>query len=248
MREIRFAGSSAELAARFDVADDAIGTALFAHCFTCSKDIAAARRIAEGLNQRGVSVLRFDFTGLGHSDGEFGNTSFSSNIADLLAAAAWLRENAQAPKLLIGHSLGGAAVLSAAFDVPECTAVATVGAPSDPGHVTHLFGQQREEIEACGIATVTLAGRKFDIAKSFLDDLETHQLTDRLSGLNKAVLFMHAPGDTIVGIDEAAKLYTAAKHPKSFVSLDDADHLLTRPRDAQYVADVLAAWAGRYLG
>ncbi|MEM9754200.1 MAG: alpha/beta fold hydrolase, partial [Planctomycetota bacterium] len=155
MSQIRFQGHAGELAARFDRAESAIGTALFAHCFTCSKDIAAARRIAEGLNQRGVSVLRFDFTGLGHSDGEFGNTNFSSNIADLLAAAAWLRENAQPPALLVGHSLGGAAVLSGAFDIPECGAVATIGAPSDPGHVAHLFAEQRAEIEASGRATVT---------------------------------------------------------------------------------------------
>jgi uncharacterized OsmC-like protein/fermentation-respiration switch protein FrsA (DUF1100 family) len=221
--------------------------ALFAHCFTCSKDLRAAVRIAEALAEQGIAVLRFDFTGLGESDGEFSDTTFSSNIGDLLAAAAFLREAHQAPQILVGHSLGGAAVLAAAAKVPEVAAVVTIGAPADPGHVEHLLEPARAEIEARGEAEVTLAGRTFRIKQQFLDDLRAHALTERVATLGRALLICHAPRDTIVGIDNARTLYEAARHPKSFLSLDDADHLLSRPRDAAYVGAMIAAWSARYV-
>jgi uncharacterized OsmC-like protein/pimeloyl-ACP methyl ester carboxylesterase len=221
--------------------------ALFAHCFTCSKDVFAARRISEALAGRGITLLRFDFTGLGASEGEFANTNFSSNVDDLVAAADWLRENESAPALLIGHSLGGAAVLAAAARIPEAVAVATMGAPADPAHVAHLLASARPEIEAEGEAEVVLAGRSFRVKRQFLEDLEGQRQRERIARLNKALLVFHAPRDETVGIDNAGLIFQAAKHPKSFISLDDADHLLTRRADAAYVAEVLAAWASRYL-
>ena len=245
-----FTGSSGEtLAARLDLpAGEVRAYALFAHCFTCSKDIFAAARIAGGLAAQGVAVLRFDFTGLGHSEGEFANTNFSSNVGDLVSAADYLRETRQAPKLLIGHSLGGAAVLAVAAQIPEAAAVATIGAPADPLHVAQHFAQHKAEIERAGEAEVTLAGRTFRIRKQFLDDISQHNLEEAIRHLRKALLVFHAPRDETVGIDNAGRIFAAARHPKSFVSLDDADHLLSRRADAAYVADVLAAWAGRYLG
>jgi putative redox protein len=221
--------------------------ALFAHCFTCGKDIRAARRIAEGLTARGIAVLRFDFTGLGASEGEFANTNFSSNVADLVAAANHLRKVERAPALLVGHSLGGAAVLAAAGDVPEAGAVATIAAPADPSHVTGLLKERIAEIRAQGEVEVTLAGRPFRIRREFLDDVSGQRLDQKIANLRKALLVLHAPGDDIVGIDNATHIFLAAKHPKSFVSLADADHLLSKPRDSAYVADVIAAWAARYL-
>ena len=221
--------------------------ALFAHCFTCSKDIFAAARIAEALAGRGIAVLRFDFTGLGASEGEFANTNFSSNVADLVAAANHLRATRAAPALLVGHSLGGAAVLAAAGDIPEVRAVVTIGAPADAAHVVKNFAADVERIEATGAAEVTLAGRKFSIRKQFLEDVEGARLTERVAELKRPLLIFHAPRDETVGIENAAAIYNAAKHPKSFISLDDADHLLGRPEDAIYVADVLAAWATRYI-
>jgi uncharacterized OsmC-like protein/alpha/beta superfamily hydrolase len=221
--------------------------ALFAHCFTCGKDIRAAKRIAEGLTARGIAVLRFDFTGIGTSEGEFANTNFSSNVADLVAAADHLRKVERAPALLIGHSLGGAAVLAAAGEVPEARAVITIAAPADPSHVTGLLKDRVEEIRARGEVEVTLAGRPFRIRREFLDDVSEQRLDGKISKLRKALLVLHAPTDDIVGIDNASHIFLAAKHPKSFVSLADADHLLSKPRDAAYVADVIAAWAGRYL-
>lgn len=247
--QFRFPGSDGqELAARLDLPEGPPSAyALFAHCFTCNKDIFSAQRIAQGLAERGIAVLRFDFTGLGHSDGEFANTNFSSNIQDLLAAADHLRRTYEAPKLLIGHSLGGAAVLAAAADVPECEAVATIGAPADPAHVAHHFTDKRAEIERDGEAEVQLAGRPFRIKKQFLDDIAAQRLAERVASLRRPLLIFHAPLDETVGIDNASGIFLAAKHPKSFVSLDDADHLLRRREDAVYVAEVLAAWAGRYL-
>jgi uncharacterized OsmC-like protein/alpha-beta hydrolase superfamily lysophospholipase len=221
--------------------------ALFAHCFTCGKDVRAARRIAEGLTARGIAVLRFDFTGLGASEGEFTNTNFSSNVADLVAAANHLRQVERAPALLIGHSLGGAAVLAAAGEVPEARAVVTIAAPADPSHVAGLFKDQAAEIRARGEVEVTLAGRPFRIRREFLDDVAEQRLEEKIAHLRKALLVMHAPSDAIVGIDNASRIFLAAKHPKSFVSLADADHLLSNPRDAAYVADVVAAWAEHYL-
>jgi putative redox protein len=221
--------------------------ALFAHCFTCGKDIRAAKRIAEGLTARGIAVLRFDFTGIGASEGEFANTNFSSNVADLVAAADHLRKVERAPALLIGHSLGGAAVLAAASEVPEARAVATIAAPADPSHVTGLLKGHVAEIRAQGEVEVTLAGRPFRIRREFLDDVSGQRLDAKIAELRKALLVLHAPTDDLVGIDNASHIFLAAKHPKSFVSLADADHLLSKPRDAAYVADVVAAWAGRYL-
>ena len=221
--------------------------ALFAHCFTCGKDNHAAKRIAEGLTALGIAVLRFDFTGLGSSEGEFANTTFSSNVADLVAAANELRRTARAPAILIGHSLGGAAVLAAASEVAEARAVVTIGAPSDPAHVTGLFKDRLDEIGAKGEIEVALAGRPFRISRAFVDDLAEHRLKERIANLRKALLVFHSPTDDIVGIENASVIFTAAKHPKSFVSLADADHLLSRRRDATYVANVIRAWAERYL-
>ena len=222
--------------------------ALFAHCFTCSKETLAVARISRALNDRGFAVLRFDFTGLGGSEGEFANTNFSSNVEDLVAAARWLRETHEAPKIMIGHSLGGAAVLAAAGSVAESTAIATIGAPADPAHVRRLFEPSVGQIEREGEARVVLAGRTFTIKKQFLEDIEGQRLKERIAALRKALLVLHSPRDAIVDIDNAARIFAAAKHPKSFVSLDTADHLLTRPEDAVYVADGLAAWAIRYIG
>ena len=248
--KVTFIGSSGEnLAARLDLPQGPPRAfALFAHCFTCNKDVFAAARIAGGLAERGIAVLRFDFTGLGASDGDFANTNFSSNVEDLVRAADFLRDSYEAPKLLIGHSLGGAAVLAAAGRVPEAQAVATIAAPADPAHVAAHFTEARAEIEAAGEAEVLLVGRPFRIKKQFLEDIETQKLDAALAGLRKALMVFHAPRDATVGIDNASRIFLAAKHPKSFVSLDDADHLLSRKSDAIYVAEVLAAWAGRYLG
>lgn len=224
-------------------AGDVRGWAVFAHCFTCGKDIAAASRIARALVAEGFGVLRFDFTGLGNSEGEFENTSFSSNVEDLVAAANALGD----VQLLIGHSLGGAAVVAAAGALESVKAVVTIGAPSHPTHVKALFACDLDTIEADGAAEVQLAGRNFTIAKHFVDDLEVHPMAEHLQNLKKALLIMHSPIDELVSIDEASKIYRAARHPKSFVSLDDADHLLSRPRDSRYAAKTIAAWASRYL-
>lgn len=236
------------LAARLDLPDGPhMATALFAHCFTCGKDITAARRIAARLAAMGIAVLRFDFTGLGHSSGEFANTTFTSNVEDLVLAAQTLDEKGMAPTLLIGHSLGGAAILKAASQIESAKAVVTIGAPFDPGHVTHNFGDALQVIRDAGSATVTLAGRTFAIGRDFIEDVEASELSPIIASLKKALLVMHAPRDAVVGIDNATRIFTIAKHPKSFVTLDDADHLISRPEDAEYAAEVIAAWAGRYL-
>ena len=206
--------------------------ALFAHCFTCGKDVLAAKRIAVALAARGIAVLRFDFTGLGSSEGDFANSTFSSNVADLVHAADHLRATKKAPSLLIGHSLGGAAILAAAGKIPEARAVATIAAPSDPAHVTGLFKEQIDDIRKHGEVEVSLAGRPFRIKREFLDDIVEHELMMDVTNLHKAVLVMHSPVDDTVGIDNATKIFLAAKHPKSFVSLDHADHLLSKPTDA----------------
>jgi alpha/beta superfamily hydrolase len=238
-----------ELSARLDMPlGKPRAYALFAHCFTCSKDILAAARISAGLTDRSISVLRFDFTGLGHSDGEFSNTNFSSNVGDLVAAAKWLSKNHVAPSILIGHSLGGAAVLAAASEVPEVKAVATIGAPFDPAHVSDNFSSAVEEINKNGEAEVNLGGRPFVIKQQFLNDIAEQNQKTRIANLRKALMIFHAPGDKHVGINNAAEIYGAAKHPKSFVTLDNADHLLTRKEDSVYVAEVISAWATRYLG
>lgn len=245
---ITFTGHSGHtLAARLDLPEGPhLGTALFAHCFTCSKDIPAARRIAGRLAGMGIAVLRFDFTGLGHSEGEFKNTSFSSNVADLVAAADYLKSRNMAPGLLIGHSLGGAAVLRAAKDIPSAQAVATIGAPADPEHVIHNFAETLPQIEKSGVAEVQLGGRPITIRREFVEDVRREKLEKAISNLKRALLVLHAPQDNTVGIENAAQIFQAAKHPKSFVTLDTADHLITDPDDAEYAAEVIASWAGRY--
>jgi putative redox protein len=221
--------------------------ALFAHCFTCGKDNLAAKRIAERLTFHGIAVLRFDFTGLGASEGEFANTHFSSNVDDLVAAADHLRKTYDAPAILIGHSLGGAAVLAGSHKIPESRAVVTIAAPYDPGHVAGLFKEQVETIRAQGEVEVELAGRPFHIKREFLDDVAERKLDACLATLRKALLVFHSPTDDLVGIYNASHIFGAAKHPKSFVSLAGADHLLSQKSDAVYVANVIAAWAERYL-
>ena len=247
--KVSFKGALGEnLAARLDLPDGPPKAyALFAHCFTCNKDIFAASRIASGLVKHGIAVLRFDFTGLGASEGEFANTNFSSNVGDLVAAADFLRVEYEAPKIVIGHSLGGAAVLAAAPKILEAQAICTVAAPADPAHVAHNFTGSIDEIEAQGEAEVLLANRPFKIKKQFLDDIAGQKLDDAINGMQKALLVFHSPTDATVGIENAERIYRAAKHPKSFVSLDNADHLLSRKADAIYVADVIAAWTGRYV-
>ena len=246
---VTFPGHAGDtLAARLDLPDGPhLATALFAHCFTCSKDIPAARRIAARLSAMGIAVLRFDFTGLGHSEGEFANTSFTSNVEDLVAACRYLDGRGLSPSLLIGHSLGGAAVLKATKEIPSIKAVVTLGAPFDPEHVTHNFADALPEIITKGVAEVSLGGRPFRIGKQFLDDVAAGELTPAISELKAALLIMHAPRDETVSIDNASQIFLAAKHPKSFVTLDDADHLISRPSDAEYAADVIAAWVVRYL-
>ena len=248
--KISFPGSQGGLlAARLDYpAGPPLAYALFAHCFTCSKDGFAAARISRTLAERGIAVLRFDFTGLGGSEGEFANSNFSSNVEDLIAAAEFLREARQAPRLLVGHSLGGAAVLAAAARIPEAVAVATINAPADPAHVAGLLRQAMDEIAQAGEAEVTIGRHAFRIRKQLLDDLKEHRLLDVVHDLGKALLVFHGPHDEVVDIDHARRIFEAARHPKSFVSLDDADHLLSRKADAVYVATVLAAWATHYVG
>ena len=245
----QFTGSEGQqLAATLDTPDgEIIAYALFAHCFTCGKDVLAAKRIAVAVAAKGIAVLRFDFTGLGSSEGDFANSTFSSNVADLVRAADHLRETRQAPALLIGHSLGGAAILAAAGQIPEAKAVVTIAAPSDPAHVTHLFKDHVDNIREHGEVEVSLAGRPFRIKRQFLDDVAEQQLMARIKTLHKALLIMHSPTDDTVGIENATQIFITARHPKSFVSLAGADHLLSGKPDATYAADVIAAWAERYI-
>jgi putative redox protein len=245
----QFSGADGQqLAATLDLPDTPpVAYALFAHCFTCGMNVLAAKRIATALAAHGIAVLRFDFTGIGASEGEFANTTFSSNVADLVRAADHLRETKMAPAILIGHSLGGAAVLAAAEHIPEAKAVVTIAAPSDPVHVTGMFKDRVEDIRRNGDVEVQLAGRPFRIKREFLDDVAEQNLTARIGKLRKALLILHSPTDNTVGIDNATHIFVAAKHPKSFISLTGADHLLNQKRDAEYVAHVVAAWVERYL-
>jgi len=247
--KVTFLGGTGErLAARLDLpAGPPRAYALFAHCFTCSKDLRAVGRLAGGLTSHGIAVLRFDFTGLGSSDGEFANTNFTSNIDDLVAAADWLREHHQAPQILIGHSLGGAAVLAGAHRVPECKAVATIGAPYDPEHVTAHFGDEIHKIINTGSAEVNVGGRPFVIERHFVEDISAHNMHQAIRKLGRALIIFHAPHDETVGIENAEKIFKAAIHPKSFVSMDDADHLMHNPDDATYVSGVIAAWSDSYI-
>ncbi|ASJ62164.1 OsmC family protein (plasmid) [Sinorhizobium meliloti] len=246
---LQFPGhSGATLAARLDLPNGPLRAyALFAHCFTCSKDLAGARRIAAELAREGIAVLRFDFTGLGSSEGEFASTNFSSNVADLLSAADYLRHHYEAPSLLIGHSLGGAAVLAVAGDIPEVRAVATIGAPADVGHVLKNFGTSLEEIERSGSAQVDLAGRRFVVKRQFVEDARAQRIKDSVARLKRPLLILHAPLDQTVGIENATDIFLAARHPKSFVSLDKADHLLTDPEDAAFAGRIISEWLTRYL-
>ena len=240
--------NGARLAARLDSPDNpARAYALFAHCFTCGKDVFAASRIAQALTEHGIAVLRFDFTGLGSSEGDFANSTFSSNVADLVLAANHLREHHCAPSILIGHSLGGAAILAAAAQIPEARAVVTIAAPSDPSHVTHLFGDHIEAIHEHGEVEVQLAGRPFRIRREFLTDIADHNLAAHIAKLRRPLLILQSPTDDTVGIDNATRIFLAAKHPKSFVSLDGMDHLLTNKDDTAYVAGLISAWVVRYL-
>ena len=225
-----------------------LSIAIFAHCFTCSKDVAAASRISRSLAAKGIAVFRFDFTGLGNSDGDFANTNFSSNVDDLLAAAKMLEENYQAPSLLIGHSLGGAAVLTAAHKLPQVKAIATIGSPATADHVQHLFSGAVPELETKGEARVKIGSREFNIKKQLLDDLNKNGSSEHIGSLKRPLLIFHSPIDTIVSVKEAAKIYQSASHPKSFISLDNADHLLTNRDDSEYVGATLSAWAQRYIG
>ena len=247
--KIAFPGSSGDpLAARLELPLGQIRSyAIFAHCFTCSKDLFASRRIASELAMRGIAVLRFDFTGLGASGGEFAKTNFSSNVEDLRRAADYLAKHFGPAELLIGHSLGGAAVLAVAADLPEVRAVVTIGAPADTDHVISSFRSHVPAIESQGEAEVQLAGRRFSIQQQFLDDVRRQHLETQIRNLGRPLLVLHAPDDEIVGVDNAKRIFEAAQHPKSFVSLDGADHLLTRHEDAAFVAEVVSAWYGRHL-
>ncbi len=249
--EVRFANRHGqELTGRLELPVDGtpIAYALFAHCFTCSKDLKAVREISRTLGRAGIATLRFDFTGLGASEGDFADTSLSHNVDDLVDAAAFLKEQYESPKLLIGHSFGGAAVLQAAAHLPDVRAVATIAAPYDPNHIADVLGGARDAAMASGEVDVTIAGRSFQLRREFFDDLAEAKVRETLRGLRRPLLILHSPIDSVVGIDNAGLLFTAALHPKSFVSLDDADHLLTRTSDAQYAGEVIASWSARYLG
>lgn len=224
-----------------------VAYALFAHCFTCSKDLNAVVNISRALSKNRIAVLRFDFTGLGESEGEFADTTFSSNIADLVSAYDFIESNYRAPDIIIGHSLGGAAVLSAAHSMPKAKAIVTIGAPYKASHVQQLFKDDLERIEKEGIAKVEIGGRPFQIKKQFVDDLKENEDKDLIKSLNKALLVMHSPQDATVGVENARKIYEHAHHPKSFISLDGANHLLTNKNDSQYVGEIIASWASRYV-
>ncbi len=248
--KIKFKGSNDHiLAARLDTPDTEIKAyALYAHCFTCTKDVFAASRIATALNALGIAVFRFDFAGLGGSEGEFSDTNFTTNVEDIIKAAAYMRENLKAPKILIGHSLGGSAALLAAHKIPEIKAVATIGAPADVTHVTHHFKDHIEEIQTKGHADLKLVGRPFTIKKQFLDDLHAQNLDDAIRTLKKPLLILHSPIDSTVGIENAEHIYKLTKHPKSFITLNTADHLLNEHSDAAYAGRMIAAWASNYAG
>lgn len=248
-KKIEFTGALNEnLSAKIDLPDGEVKAyALFAHCFTCSKDLKAVGNITKGLAEFGIATFRFDFTGLGQSSGDFSDTNFSSNIEDLVAAAEYMNDEYESPSILIGHSLGGAAVLQAAHRIDSVKAVSVIGAPADPAHVKENFSLKIDEIEEKGSAEVSLAGRPFTIKKQFLDDLEETSMRDKIRGLDRALIIFHSPIDNQVGIDNAQKIFIAAKHPKSFISLDEADHLLSTASDSIYVGKVLGTWAEKYL-
>lgn len=247
--KIRFKNSQGlELAAKIEFPDSEIkGYAIFAHCFTCNKNLSAVRNIGKALTESGIAVLRFDFTGLGESEGEFEHTNFSSNVEDLIYASQFLKANYKAPSIIIGHSLGGAAVIFAAKQIKSIKAIATIGAPSNPKHVSHLFKQGIDEINDKGEALLEIGGREFKIQKHFLDDINEKNMSETLKSLRLPLLVLHSPQDTTVGIENAAQIYKDAWHPKSFISLDGADHLLTKKADSVYVGKMIANWSERYV-
>lgn len=249
-KKVKFQNETGQtLAARLELPEDnkPKAFALFAHCFTCNKNLTAVRTIGKTLTKKNIAVLRFDFTGLGESEGDFEHTNFSSNIEDLYSAAQFLETEYQAPSLLIGHSLGGAAVLFASAKIKSVKAIATIGAPSNPEHVAHLFKNSVAEINASGKALVSIGGREFTIQKHFLEDIQDKNIKHNLHAFRNSILIMHSPQDSIVGIDNAAGIYKTARHPKSFISLNGADHLLSDKRDSEYVGNIIATWADRYL-
>ncbi len=248
-KKVSFEGAhGATLAARLDMPEgEPEACALFAHCFTCSKEIFAATQISRHLADKGIALLRFDFTGLGHSGGEFANTNFSSNVDDLVAAADFMRREFQAPSILVGHSLGGTAVLQAAGQIPEAKAVCTIGAPFDPTHVEQIFAAELSRLDDEDSTEVHIGGRQFTVARDFLDDIRSVEMERSIRALRRSLLIFHSPTDKIVGVDNARLIFEAARHPKSFVTLDGADHLLTNERDAQYVAEMIATWSTRYV-
>ncbi len=245
--KVTFQGSQGELVGLLTRPESPKAYVLFAHCFTCGKDVKAASYISRALAELGFAVLRFDLTGLGGSDGAFANTHFSSNVEDLIAAADFLRDEYQAPQVVIGHSFGGTAVLSAAEHLPEAEALVTIAAPAEVNHIAHLIEHKIPEIEAQGSSRVNISGRPFNIKKQFIEDWEKHG-TEHIGHLRKALLVMHSPIDTVVSIDEAGKIFTAAKHPKSFFSLDGADHLLSRQEDVDYVAGIISGFVAKFIG
>lgn len=221
--------------------------ALFAHCFTCTKNLKAIAHISRALTDVGIAVFRFDFTGLGESEGDFSDTNFTSNTEDLIAASTFLEETYSAPRILIGHSLGGAAVLQAAHSIPSARAVATIAAPSEPSHLNKLLNLEGGELEKAGEVEVRIGGRPFKIRRQFVSDLNQANMKEKIHGLGKALIIFHSPHDRTVGIDNAAYIFQAAQHPKSFISLDRADHLLMEEADSRYVGSIIAAWARRYI-
>lgn len=250
IKKVNFKNSEGlNLAARLELPNNqpAHSYAIFAHCFTCNKNLSAVRNIARALNNKGIAVLRFDFTGLGESEGDFADTNFSSNVDDLVEAAKYLETNYKAPTLLIGHSLGGAAVIYASKKIDSILAIATIGAPSDPSHVQHLFSSNIDEIEKTGIANITIGGRSFSVKKEFLEDIQSKNMHTILKQMKKPLLVVHSPQDNTVGIENAKEIYHHAHHPKSFISIDQADHLLSNKQDSIYVGNVIAGWAERYL-
>lgn len=249
-KKIKFSNSTGhQLAAIIELPDAAepSGFAIFAHCFTCNKNLTAVKNIGRALTDNGMAVLRFDFTGLGESEGDFEDTNFSSNIEDLLYAANFLEYEYKAPDFLIGHSLGGAAVIAALGRIKSLKAVATIGAPSSPGHVAHLFSSGLQEINTNGLAEVSIGGRTFTIKKQFLDDIEENKINKAVHEMRKPILILHSPQDKTVGIENAAQIYQSAMHPKSFISLDGADHLLSDNKDSIYAGKMIATWARRYI-
>lgn len=236
------------LAARLDLPPSTpVGYAVLAHCFTCSKESVGVARISRGLTARGIAVLRFDFTGLGESDGDFAGTTFSSDVQDVVAAVGHLESLGYPARLLVGHSLGGAAVIAAASVLPGVRAVATVATPCNPAHVAGLLGEVADDVHRHGEAEIVLAGRRFTVSRAFLEDVAEQPQARRIAALGRPLLVLHSPQDRVVPIEEAAAIFTAARHPKSFVAIDGADHLLTRRADADFVAAVIAAWAARYV-